>query len=125
MKYFIGLCLFALIASSLTMTTRPLHVDNIPNGISDTLPETVYIYDTITTFNSDTYVETIKVVRSKVILKDHVSAINLSGKNSTLIDTLVYFDNIISSEIVDENTTTLPVELWPIFYKLRKQHEKN
>ena len=120
MNNFLIVPIFALtILSYFSISTPLISISVEPHPI-DTLPRTITIYDTTSTFNSETYVETIKVSKSEVNLIEHVAKVKLSGEKSTKIHIVKYLTQDSKYQKVDENTIVLPVELWPIYYILEK-----
>ena len=80
--------------------------------VGDTIPEPmITVIDTVSYFDTQTSVETVKVIKSTVNLQTYLNSINFSGKKITVSDTIAMFDTDTQKETIQVVNYSYPVEL--------------
>ncbi len=123
--YALVIPLFLVILSAFTFKSYPVYITQDGQVVRDTLiPGYYYVTDTIVSFDPNTYAESYRIVKSKITMDEYINSLNLSGKMSSRIDTVPYYDPDTKEESLMVYKIKYPYELRLIFHKFTwKQQE--
>lgn len=124
--YLVIVPIFLVIFSAFTFKSYPIYETQEGLALQDTLiPGYFTQIDSVPYYDpEDNFKEHLKIIKSTESMDEYIESLKLSGKLSSRIDTIEYYDPDTKEEFLKVYKTKYPYELRFIFHKLSWEQQE-